>query len=78
MFYTIHNSENQIINPKSKHINIRYHHIRDLVNKNIIKLKYIKSRDNFADGFTKYLNNTLMNKFRNSLLTKNQLNKIKI
>jgi len=67
---TIYNSENQSINPKTKHIDIRYHHIRDLVNKKIIKLKYIKSKDNLADGFTKYLNNSLMNKFRNTLLTK--------
>jgi len=67
---TIYNSENQSINPKSKHIDIRYHHIRDLVNKKIIKLKYIKSKDNLADGFTKYLNNSLMDKFRNTLLTK--------
>jgi len=28
---TIYISENQSINPKSKHIDIRYHHIRDLV-----------------------------------------------
>jgi len=67
---TIYNSENVSINPKSKHIDIRYHHIRDLVSKKIIKLKYIKSKDNIADGFTKYLNSTLMDNFRNSLLTK--------
>jgi len=66
----IYNSENQSINPRSKHIDIKYHHIRDLVNKKIIKLEYIKSKDNLADCFTKYLNNTLMNKFRNTLLTK--------
>ena len=67
---TIYNSENQSINPKSKHIDIRYHHIRDLVNKGLIKLNYINTKENLADGFTKYLNNTLMDKFRISLLTK--------
>eukprot|EP00833_Pecoramyces_ruminatium_P002962 jgi/Orpsp1_1/1176994/evm.model.c7180000059751.1 len=67
---TIYNSENQSINPRSKHIDIRYHHIRDLVNKQIIKLKYIKSKDNLADGFTKFLNSNSMDKFRNSLLSK--------
>jgi len=30
---TIYNGENQSINPKSKHIDIRYHHIRNLVSK---------------------------------------------
>jgi len=63
---TIYNSEYQLINPKSKHINIRYHHVRVLVNKQIIKLKYIKSKENLVNGLTKYLNNTLMNKFRDS------------
>jgi len=66
---TIYNSINQSINPKSKHIDIRYHHIRDLVSKKLIQLKYIKSKDNLADGFTKYLNNTSMKNFRNALLT---------
>jgi len=33
----------------------QYHHIRDLVRENKIGLKYIKSQDNLADGFTKYL-----------------------
>ena len=32
---TIYNGENQSINPKSKYIDIRYHHIRDLVSKKI-------------------------------------------
>ena len=30
---TIYNGKNQSINPKSKHIDIRYHHIRNLVSK---------------------------------------------
>ena len=66
---TIYNSENQSINPKSKHIDIRYHHIRDLISKKLIVLKYVKSKSNLADGFTKFLNKTLMDNFRNTLLT---------
>jgi len=63
----IYNCQNQSINPRSKHIDIKYHHMRDLINEKRIKLKYIRSENNLADGFTKYLNNILMNKFRNSL-----------
>ena len=37
---------------------------------NKIYPKYIKSENNLADGFTKYLNGTLKDKFRNTLLTK--------
>jgi len=66
---TIFMSENQLINQKSKHIDIRYHFIRELILKDKIKLKYVKSMDNVADGFTKYLNRTLMNKFRKNILS---------
>ena len=52
----IHISKNNLINPKSKHIDIRYHYIRELINKRKIILTYIKSQENIADGFTKYLN----------------------
>jgi len=65
----IYNCQNQSINTRSKHIDIKYHHIRDLIKKNKIKLKYIKSSENLADGFTKYLNNTMMDKFRNAILS---------
>ena len=66
----IYNYQNKSINTKSKHIDIKYHHIRDLISKGTIKLKYIKSENNLADGFTKYLNSTSMDRFRNKLLFK--------
>jgi len=64
----IYNCENETINPKSKHIDLRYHSIRELIKKNYINLKYIKSENNLSDGFTKYLNSTLMTRFRNNIL----------
>ena len=67
---TIFNAKNETINPKSRHIDLRYHKVRELVKNNTIKLEYIKSEDNLADSFTKYLNSSLMTKFRNELLTK--------
>jgi len=51
-------------------MDIRVHHIRELIRNGKIILKYIRSQYNLADGFTKYLNNMRMDKFRNSLLTK--------
>jgi len=65
---TIYNSKNQSINPKTKHIDIRFHYVRELIKENKIKLNYVKSEKNLADGFTKYLNNTLMDNFRQSIL----------
>ena len=67
---TIFNAKNETTNPRSRHIDLRYHKVKELVKNNTIKLEYIKSENNLADGFTKYLNGSLMTKFRNSLLTK--------
>jgi len=65
----IYNCENETINPKSKHIDIKYHQIRDWIKEKKIKVNYVKSEFNLADGFTKYLSGPLMSKLRNNLLT---------
>ena len=61
---------NELTNQKTKHIDIRYHYVRELIKENKIKLRYINSKLNIADGLTKYLNNSLMIKFRNQILFK--------
>lgn len=66
----IFSSENNVINNKLKHIDIRYHFIRELINNKTIKLEYIKSSENLADGLTKFLNGTRLRKFRDSVLNK--------
>lgn len=38
-----------------KHIDIDIHYIKNLVDRKIIKLEYVPSENNFADGFTKSL-----------------------
>ena len=52
----IYNCQNQSINPKSNHIDIKYHYIRSLIKVNKVKLEYVKSERNLVDGFTKHLN----------------------
>jgi len=66
----IYNSENETINIKSRHISLRYHKVRELVSEKKIKLEYIKSENNLADGLTKYLNGPLLKKFRKIMLCK--------
>ena len=39
--------------PRTKHINIRYHFVRDEINKNDIEIKYIPTNDMIADFLTK-------------------------
>jgi len=67
---TIFIGNNNMVNQKTKHIDIRYHYIRELIENKELNLKYMKSHDNLADGFTKYLNNSLMTNFRNKILCK--------
>jgi len=48
-------AKNMVFHQRSKHIDIRYHLLRDQVGKNIIKLEYCRSEDQIADIFTKSL-----------------------
>jgi len=41
--------ENLVFHQRSKHIDIRYHFLRDQVGKNMIKLEYCRSEYQIAD-----------------------------
>ena len=49
-------SKNPVQHSKTKHIEIRYHFIRDLVERKIMCLQYIPTKRQNADIFTKSLN----------------------
>ena len=42
-------SENPVFHDRSKHIEIRYHYIRDMVQKGAVRLKYVAIDDKVAD-----------------------------
>ena len=48
-------SKNHVFHKKSKHIDTRFHFIRELVNNGDIALQFCGSRDHLADIFTKPL-----------------------
>jgi len=52
---TINLAKNPFLHQRSKHIDIRYHFLRDQVEKNMIKLEYCRSEDQIANIFTKPL-----------------------
>lgn len=39
--------------PRTKHIDIRFHHIRELVENNVIKIEFVSTTENAADSLTK-------------------------
>ena len=46
-------SENPVFHDKSKHIEIKYHYIRDMVQRGVMKLLYIATEEQIADVMTK-------------------------
>jgi len=48
-------AKNPINHKRTKHIDVRYHFIRDKVNKNEIIVEYVNTQNNVADILTKGL-----------------------
>lgn len=55
--------KNPHLNERSKHIDIFFHHIEDLHDKNKISIKYVPSPEIIADGLTKPLSKRPFEKF---------------
>ena len=48
-------SENLVFHDKLKHIEIKYHYIRDMVQRGAVKLQYVVTDEQIADVLTKPL-----------------------
>ena len=58
---------NPVFHDKSKHIGIKYHFIRDVVEKGAVKLHYEATNEQVADVRTKPLSNVKFEYFRDNL-----------
>ena len=63
----LHSYENS---KRSRHIDIKYHYIKDVINKSLMKAQYIQSDKNIADMFTKPLAKFKFEMFRDLLKLK--------
>ena len=46
-------AENVTTSQRTKHVDVRYHFVREFIKDRIIKIIFVKSAENKADGFTK-------------------------
>ena len=56
-------AQNPVNHQRSKHIDIKYHFIRNEISEGIVKLHYIPSNNNLADIFTKPFTKIKLNSF---------------
>ena len=60
-------SENLVFHDKSKHIEIKYHYIKDMVQRGAVKLQYVVMDEQIADVLTKPLARVKFEYFREKL-----------
>ena len=60
-------SNNPVFHDKSKHIEIKYHYIKDMVQRGAVKLQYVAMEEHIADVLTKPLARMKFEYFRERL-----------
>jgi hypothetical protein len=60
-------TENPVFHDKSKHIKIRYHYIRDMVQRGAVKIEYVGIDEKVAYMLTKPLTRVKFEYFRDKL-----------
>jgi hypothetical protein len=60
-------TENPMFHDKSKHIEIWYHYIRDMVQRGVVKLQYVGTEEKVVDVLTKPLSRVKFEYFRDKL-----------
>ena len=60
-------TENPVFRDRSKHIEIRYFYIRDMMQKGAIKLQYVSTDEQVADVLMKPLSRVKFEHFRDNL-----------
>lgn len=64
---TITLAKNPVSHGRSKHIDVKYHFVRDMVNKGKDELKYCKTKSQLADLFTKALKHDKFERLRTGI-----------
>jgi hypothetical protein len=62
-------SENRNSSERTKHIDIKYHYIREQIDAGLVEIKFVRSEENLADLFTKNLKGETYEYHSNKLLS---------
>ena len=66
----IYMAENGSSSNQTKHVNTRYHFVRELIEEGIMKIEFVKSENNDSDIFTKNLGRELFKKHSEKFMKK--------
>ena len=61
-------AENQNTSDRTKHVDIRFHFIRQHIQEGTVKVEFVKSRENDADLFTKNVNGETFEEHRRKMV----------
>ena len=61
-------AKNPVHHQRTKHVDIKYHFIRQEIQEGRINLEYIATEQNMADIFTKAANKNKLERFRTDML----------
>jgi hypothetical protein len=61
-------AKNLVFHERSKHIDIRFHYLRDCIANKKVEVKYVKTQDQVADIFIKPLKSDVFIKIRDVLV----------
>lgn len=64
---SINLAKNATYHDRTKHIDVRFHHLRDNIEKKKIEIEFVSTNENIADALTKSLNGPKTKQFANSM-----------
>ena len=63
---------NRATGQRTKHINIRYHYVREFIDEGIVKVVFVSTKENDADVFTKNVTADIYERMKDKVLMRKE------